>query len=322
MDNKTIFNYIGGKTWLKEYLRKEVLNQLLTKQNIKNYCEPFAGGLGAFLNVADILLEHKIKQIQLNDINTKLINFYECVNHQKKELVSDYLLLETQYQKSLPQELKSFHRTRDQDKLKPLLKASNEYYIKIRKEFNQLSKNTPLIINEESVKPNIQLASLLLFLQNHCFNGVYRENLKGEHNTPYNWESKSFDYQKTITKIENVHQLFNQFDIKFTNMSFEKINFNQQTLYYLDPPYINEHITENKYHQEGFNQDLQLKLIQQLKNQHFIYSNHTHPLLLKEFEKEKINIYIQNIARKNIISASKQSRKEDKIELLISSQSN
>lgn len=337
MDNKTIFNYIGGKTWLKEYLRKEVLNQLTILSSINStidlnkysYCEPFAGGLGAFLNISDILLKFNIKNIALNDINYKLINFYEVVNHQKEKLLNHYLSLELEYQKTLPQEilLKTLHRTKDQEKLKPLLKSSNEFYNKIRTLFNQLAQKLSHekedFINQIKTSQNelnIELASYLLFLQNHCFNGVYRENLKGEHNTPYNWESKSFDYKKTLEKIEAVHTLFNQFNIQFSSLNVEVLPFKPSCLYYLDPPYINDSIAENKYNQEAFSKTKQLSLIQKLKGLNFIYSNHYNSILIDEFKKENIAINIQTIARKNIISASKESRKEDKLELLISSQ--
>lgn len=322
MDNKTIFNYIGGKTWLKEYLRKELTLQLANQvkthktQNLSflSYCEPFAGGLGAFLNLADILLMFQITSINLNDINHKLINFYECVNHHKDKLIQEYLLLETEYQKTLPQALNTLHRTKDQVKLKPLLKSSNEFYNNVRKDFNQQSSEL-----NNSTTINIQLATKLLFLQNHCFNGVYRENLKGEHNTPYNWESKIFNYKKTIEKIEKVSQLFNLFNIKFTTQSFNQLNFNSSTIYYLDPPYINEDIAENKYHKDVFSKKEQLELIHKLKNTIFIYSNHYNEILLNEFKKENINIQTQSIARKNIMSASPETRKIDKLELLISS---
>ena len=48
------FKYIGGKTWLKDKLRAKVKHQV-SKNKFTAFCEPFCGGLGAFLNVYDIL---------------------------------------------------------------------------------------------------------------------------------------------------------------------------------------------------------------------------------------------------------------------------
>lgn len=42
---KPLFKYIGGKSWLRDELRKNVYESLVNK-NITAYAEPFTGGLG------------------------------------------------------------------------------------------------------------------------------------------------------------------------------------------------------------------------------------------------------------------------------------
>ena len=69
---KPILKYIGGKTWMREHLRKEV-SCILKKQSINHYSEPFSGALGAFLSVYDILIDNNIKKVTLNDLNQHLI---------------------------------------------------------------------------------------------------------------------------------------------------------------------------------------------------------------------------------------------------------
>lgn len=302
----TLFNYIGGKTWLKEHLKKEV-DVILSQKKLTHYVEPFAGGLGAFLGVYDTLLNHGVKNIILNDINAKLINFYTIVRDNPEALIKQYHNLETAFNMTIPEQSKLLHKTKDKVVLKTLLKPCEENYKQVRDNFNQQQS------------PELSAASLL-FLQNHCFNGVYRENSKGGYNTPFNWEAKLYTEEKIREKVLSVHNLFKQFNIQFSNVSFEDINFNDYSLYYLDPPYINEvEALENQYHKDSFNVEKQKQLIKKISKSSFIYSNHDNELLLKEFQNYSLNTQIKKIARKNIISASNESRKTDKLEILVSS---
>lgn len=310
-NTKVLFKYIGGKTWLKDRIRPEIEKILLSHPEITAFKEPFAGGLGCFLNVYDILLKHNIRNIMLNDINKKVINFYEVVAKSPSTLISEYATIEDAYTKLVPYNLISENKIKDKHEIKVLLNEANIFYLAARKEFNESSHNTACA------------AALFLFLQTHCFNGVYRENQKGEYNTPFNWGLKYFDRVKSEENIMAVHHVFTQFDMVFTNENYKNVDFsNLQTLYYVDPPYINNkgEIQENKYHQDGFNDNDQINLIKLLKDKCFIYSNHDHPLLLNEFEQSHSECFIQRVSRKNIMSASNESRKTDKMEILVSSQ--
>ena len=53
---KVLFKYIGGKTWMKDIIRKSI-KETLKNNNINTFIEPFAGGLGCFLNIYDLLIE-------------------------------------------------------------------------------------------------------------------------------------------------------------------------------------------------------------------------------------------------------------------------
>lgn len=304
---KVLFKYIGGKTWLKDVIRTHIIN-ILGKKEIDTFIEPFAGGLGCFLNVYDLLLENNIKNIILNDINKKIINFYKCVYNNPQGLINEYEKIENDFIKLIPYEYIEENNIKDKFELKKYLIKANDYFIKIRNSFN------------ESTHDDEKSAALFLFLQTHCFNGVYRENQKGHYNTPFNWGVKKFDKEKVEHKILAVHNIFNNFNITFTNQNYASINYNlDNSLYYVDPPYINNdhEIKENKYHKDGFNIKDQINLIELLKNVNFIYSNHENTLLLKEFDKNYSNIKVEIFSRKNIMSASNESRKNDKKEILV-----
>lgn len=299
-----LFKYIGGKSWLRDSLRKS-MNAILEKnKSIKSYCEPFAGGLGAFLGVYDILIQNGVKEVILNDINSKLINFYTVVKNTPNELIEDYLQIEKGYIATIPSDAHLLHKVKDKDKIKELLTKTNEYYNSRRNDFNK-------------EQTSIRSASLLLFLQHHCFNGVYRENSKGGYNTPFNWEIRIIDEKGVKDKINEANSVFITLNVTFTNKSFNEIDYNKETLYYLDPPYINEDIAENKYHKDGFTVEKQMSLIDSIKDTHFVYSNHANKLLDEKLKEINRELLIQKISRKNIISASSESRKADKVEILV-----
>lgn len=309
-DAKILFKYIGGKTWLKDKIRKP-LERILKNNKIEVFIEPFAGGLGCFLNIYDLLEQYKVKKIILNDINKKVINFYKSVYKNPEKLIYEYEILENDFISLVPYKYIEENKIKEKESIKILLSSANEYFIKTRKLFNSCNHDDE------------RAAALFLFLQTHCFNGVYRENQKGEYNTPFNWGVKKFDSIKFNEKIFSVHNIFNMFDIEFLNKSYTDIDYTiNHSLYYADPPYINKdgEIKENKYHQDGFNTKDQLNLIDKLSNNNFIYSNHDNELLISNFENKNKSFIYEKINRKNIMSASNESRKIDKVEILISSE--
>lgn len=299
------FKYIGGKSWLQKELSILVNKQLQKNSHIDTYCEPFCGGLGAFLNIYHILLENNIRNIILNDINSNMINLYKYIMDDIDKLVNNIKKMESLFESTI--DVNKVRNTKNKDELKLLLKESNEFFIEQRKIFN---KNKNQLNQEQAVQ--------FLFLQKHSFNGIYRENGKGEYNSPFNWSEKIIN-EDYIKNLYNLNQLFNSFNINFSNVSFENINYSKNMLIYLDPPYINLDIKENNYNKNRFGLIEQKKLIQLIKSSTFIYSNHNHQDILNEFNVQKITINTEIISRSNLISAKADSRKNKKEELLIHS---
>lgn len=298
---KPLFKYIGGKTWLRENLRTE-LNQLLPKKQYIGYSEPFCGGLGAFLNIYDLLLENNIKELHLNDVSKELIKVYETIYYQKKDLIFNCHEIELKYNKTLPNII-------NKETLKQDLKYAETFFNEQKKKFNILKQEKDI---------TIECAAILVFLQRHSFNGIYRENSKGFYNTPFNWSASKSNVEELEKRINEIHEVFGKFDkVEFSSFSFEKINYQENYFYYLDPPYLNEEIGENKYHKEHFNKNQQAKLINAISDYDFLYSNHYSNFLLDEFKK-KCNIKIETVIRKNNISANATTRDKENIEILVS----
>jgi DNA adenine methylase len=130
-----------------KYGNLEHIRKLLPPTYNKYY-EPFLGG-GA------LLLDLNPKEAVVNDINPELINMYLQVRD-NVEAVIDYLArLDFEHE----------HSGVDPKAL----------YYRIREDYNlSLGCNTPT------------QAARFIYLNKHCFNGLYRVNSKGEFNVPFN----------------------------------------------------------------------------------------------------------------------------------------
>lgn len=135
--------------------------------------------------------------------------------------------------------------------LKSLKKHKNikEYFYKIR-----------------ALNPNnlslIERASRFIYLNKTCFNGLYRENSRGEFNVPFgNYKKPNILDKENLTKISeylnsNQIKILCQ-DYKETVMLAQKGDF-----IYFDPPYypLNQTSSFTKYSKEDFNKEDQIEL--------------------------------------------------------------
>ena len=149
---KPFLKWAGGKGQLLSEIEKYYP---FADRKITKYAEPFVGG-GAVL--FDILGKYELEAVYISDINAELINTYRIIRDDIDELISmlsvmqgEFLSLNTEYRKM--------------------------YYLSKREQFNDLKVNG----NE---RMNIKKASLMIFLNKTCFNGLYRVNKKGLFNVP------------------------------------------------------------------------------------------------------------------------------------------
>lgn len=189
--------------------------------------------------------------------------------------------------------------------MKEALIDCSKFFNEIKSEFN---------FNKKSNK--ISNSARLMFLLNHCFNGIYRENSLGEYNTAYNW-----DLRNPNSKIENIKLLslfLNSKNVLFQNSSFENLNLTENMLVYCDPPYINLDKNENKYHKEKFSIKELSSLVEKIKNHSFILSHYYEPEIIQLFRNfSDLNFNYEIVERKNKISSDKETRSTIKKEVLI-----
>jgi len=312
--NKRLYKWIGGKNWLSTTLKEETQKSLTkSSENIDIYLEPFIGGLGSFLSILPILLENNIKKFILNDINSTVINLLREIREDPNNLIKEYTKLENTFYSNYPENIEFLHTTRDKVQIKILLENANNFFKEKKEEFNKIKLKNK--INKEDIK---RLNVLFLFLMQNSFNGVYRENLKGEFNTPFNWNNKKNSIDK-VQVILDYHNLFNELDIVFENMDifeFLKKYKKNNSFIYLDPPYINKNEKENRYNKDTFNLEKQNKLLNELKNfKNYIYSNHSLEFIVNYFNKQNNCSYIE-VQRRNIMTSKKENRSNTFKEIL------
>lgn len=149
---RPFLKWAGGKTQLLSSIESNLPKDFSTQKNV-TYIEPFVGG-GALL--FHLLQKYpNIKRAVINDINHHLINAYLAIKQFPEELIT--FLTEVQ------QKYRAFGN----------VDLQKEYFIKIRRAFNDYGLSM------------IEDAAYTIFLNRTCFNGLYRENSKGEFNVAF-----------------------------------------------------------------------------------------------------------------------------------------
>ncbi len=222
-DAKPFLKWAGGKG----QLIKEISTYYPFSKSITKYVEPFVGG-GAVL--FDVLNKFDLEQIYLCDINEDLINSYICV----RDCLEDLLVLLKQYQMEYVQ-------LNDEERKKYYLAKRSCYNNKI-----QLSK--------------LEKASLLIFLNKTCFNGLYRVNRSGAFNVPIGrYKNPLICNEENLRLVSNKLQKTKVFCIDYK----KTIDFiDEKTFVYIDPPYrpLSETANFTSYMNNEFNDNDQREL--------------------------------------------------------------
>lgn len=241
---KPFVKWVGGKTQLLDEVQKSLPANLCQYSNL-TYIEPFIGG-GAVLFW--ILQEYpNISRAIINDINKELICTYKVIKNNVQELICRLENLQFQYKSRDLEERKSF-------------------FLEQRRLFNTKDIS------------DIETAALFIFLNKTCFNGLYRVNSKGEFNVPHG----KYANPKICDKdnLVAVSRLLQRVDIYCGDFADTEKFANDNTIFYLDPPYkpLSETSSFTSYSKDGFNDEEQIRLrdfcrrISQ-KNAMFIASN-------------------------------------------------
>jgi DNA adenine methylase len=213
---KPFVKYVGGKTKLLPKLKEYF------PKEINNYYEPFVGG-GSVL--FELLNKNLIKgKVCISDINLTLIDTYVLIRDNV-----DALILELGKENTY--------------------KNTNETYYENRKRYNQIKDS-----NENSDK--VEKCALFIYLNKCGFNGMYRENAKGEYNIPFG-KQKNPAILDTNT-LKAVSKSLKGIDIVWGNYTLIKDVISKGDFVYIDSPY-DETFTDYTQNKFGKTQQRELK---------------------------------------------------------------
>lgn len=231
---KPMIKYRGGKS-------KEIPHIMLhIPQFTGRYIEPFFGGGALFFHLEP-------RQAIINDINSKLMEFYRGVRNNYTNLRKELDEIETLYASNRKEfdELKASHPDeRVEDK-------NEELYYRLRDMFNG------------TIDKKYSDALLYYYINKTAYSGMIRYNARGEFNVPFgryqhlNTKSVTLSHSKLLQRAE----LFNTDYSDIFNMC------RKDDFVFLDPPYdcvFSDY--GNKEYRDGFNEDSHRQLANDFTN--------------------------------------------------------
>lgn len=242
---------IKAKPFIKwVWWKRQLISQFqeLFPKEFKNYHEPFLWGWAVFFNLQK-------KQSFLSDVNEELINLYQVIKNNPKDLINFLKTLEYSKEKFL--EIRFWDR--------------EEWGLK------KYSK--------------IERAWRFIYLNRTCFNWLYRVNSKWQFNVPF-WKYSNPDFVQE-ENILNTSELLNETKAEIKLQSFEKVleNAKKWDFVYFDPPYdvLSNSANFTSYDKSWFWRDMQKKLAEVFRKLDkkwckVMLSNHNTPFIREIFE--------------------------------------
>jgi|AGTN01.3.fsa_nt_gi DNA adenine methylase (dam) len=237
---KPFLKWAGGKTQLLDELERRLPAEIKSSGTIEKYIEPFVGGGAVFFYLKSI---YDMKEAYLLDINPTLVSAYSVIQKQPIELINKLREIENIY-----------YRLTDLQK--------RSYYYTIRDEFNRQITGQVSLSERYGADLSVCKVANMIFLNRTCYNGLFRQNSKGEFNVPYG----SYRNPK-ICDEENILQVsYSLKNVKIEKGDFERSKqyISEKSLVYLDPPYrplpLKTTSQFTNYFKNGFNDNDQLRL--------------------------------------------------------------
>lgn len=168
-------------------------------EDFGDYVEPFAGACGSFINSKVCSESH---DVYLNDANSELVNLFKLIQEDRNKIM--------EIANGWDKDKKSYLEIRSWDKL-----------------------------DSWQNRDKWEKAARTIYLNKLCFNGLFRVNTKtGHFNVPYAAERKS-----DIVIKKEIDEFYESIkNVEFTSEDYKDFltnrNFKENSLFYLDPPYI------------------------------------------------------------------------------------
>lgn len=170
---------------------------IINKLKFETYIEPFAGSAAIFFKLAP-------QRAILGDSNRHLMRLYLTIKTQPEELSRELRRIESI--------VADFRDT-------PFI----SFYYHMREQFPK--------------RDRVQNSALFLFLNRHCWNGLYRENLEGRFNVPIG----SYTSPRSLPPIEQLvstSELLRNASLQVNDFQVVSEFATSKDVVYLDPPYL------------------------------------------------------------------------------------
>lgn len=181
-----------------------------------------------FLGAGALFLHLKPEKAVVNDINSQLINVWIQIRDRLEDVLKVLEWLDGK-------------------------ECDTFFYSFIRDEYNDK-------IDDNALDPDG--AGMFIWLNKHCFNGLYRVNRHGFFNVPWNHKGRISSFSRE--NLENISRYLNESDIEFRNGDFEDAvsGADEGDFVYFDSPYVPESITADftQYAKDGFGEQDHLRL--------------------------------------------------------------
>ena len=219
--------WAGGKGQLLDVLKANLPDGMGT--TITKYAEPFVGG-GALLFA--LLNEYTFDEVYINDNNKELINVYSIIKDNCAALLDELQVLQDSYEKLDLDEQQAFYYTQ-------------------RDKFNEL---------QLSAETSVIKASLFIFLNKTCFNGLYRVNKSGKFNVPAGKYKNPLICDRE--NLMNISKRLQNVIMRSCDYHDVESFADENTLVYFDPPYRPLNVTSafTSYTENQFNDNDQIEL--------------------------------------------------------------
>jgi DNA adenine methylase len=219
--------------------------------------EAYATYYEPFIGGGALFLDVQPHKAVINDTNKQLVNIYRQLKENAEEVIAAVNLLDAQ--------------PTDVDR-----------YLRLRVAYNQ-----KITANELDA----ECAALMIWINKHCFNGLYRVNSKGLFNVPYNNRTGGASIDEN--NLRNIGILLKNNDIEIRQGDFETACFDisPSDFVYFDSPYIPISNTANfsDYTKDGFSLEDHKRLADLYRRLDSIgvkamLSNHNVPLVYELYE--------------------------------------
>ncbi len=234
-----------------------------------------------FIGGGALLWHEKPRKAVISDVNEQLINLYQQLQIDPRSVI------------------RAVGRIDEGP-------CDKDYYLKMRDAYNAKIRNHEL---------DAECAGLMIWINKHCFNGLYRVNSKGLFNVPYNNKQtgKSIDE----ANLMSIGFYLANSDVSILCQDFEETceDVKKGDFVYFDSPYIpvSETADFTDYTKDGFSYDDHVRLAKLYRRLDSIgakvmLSNHDVPLVYELYEGFKI----ESVEVKRFINsdASKREGKE------------